>query len=163
MGQLAVGLFAECRFEQVHGDRVLAAIQIEHITLVMDLKDLKQPIVGEQQWTMRSVMANVHITGGSQGVRLVSRVVVVVLMCRSQDGAHVVLKLAEELRGCLNIPWLVREKLPGIRRKVLYRRSEAEQPGSSRQAVLMPRSTSGSLSIQCKPWSRALRELFNWR
>ena len=37
----------------------------------------------------------------------------VVLMCRWQDGAHVVLKLAEEPRGCLYVPWLMREKVPG--------------------------------------------------
>ena len=58
-------------------------------------------------------MANVHMTGGSQGVRLVSQVASMVLMCRWQDGAHVVLKMVEEPRGCLYVPWLVREKLPG--------------------------------------------------
>ena len=71
-GQLAVGLFVECRFELVGGDRVLVAIHIEHVILVVDLKDLEQPVVGVLQRTTRSFMANVHIIGGSQGVRLVS-------------------------------------------------------------------------------------------
>ena len=109
---MAVSLFAECCLEPVDGDRVLAAVHIEHVVLVVDLKDLERPIIGALQRTTRSIMADVHIAGGSQGVRLVSQVAAVVLMCRWQDGAHVVLKLAEELRGCLHIPWLVREKLP---------------------------------------------------
>ena len=103
-GQLAVGLFAECHFEPVNGDRVLAAIHIEHVILVEDPKDLERSVVEALQQTARSVMANVHITGGSQGVRLVSRVAAVVLMYRWQDGAHVVLELAEERRGCLRVP-----------------------------------------------------------
>ena len=112
MGRLTVGLFSKCHFEPVDGHRVLAAIHIEHVILVVDLKDLEQPIIGALQQTMRSIMMNVHIPGGSQGVRLVSQVAAVVLMCRWQDGAHAALKLAEELRGCLHVPWLVREKLP---------------------------------------------------
>ena len=110
---MAVSLFVECRFELVDGDRVLAAIHIERVILVVDFKDLEQPVVGVLQRTTRSVMANVHIIGGSQGVRLVSRVAAVVLLCRWQDGAHAVLELVEELRGCLHVLWLMREKLPG--------------------------------------------------
>ena len=110
---MTVGLFAECRFEPVNGDRVLAAIHVEHVVFVVDLKDLERPVVGALQRTTRSIMVNVHITGGSQGVGLVSRVAAMVLMCRWQDGAHVVLELAEELRGCLHIPWLMREELLG--------------------------------------------------
>ena len=109
---MAVVLFAECCLEPVDGDRVLAAIHIEHVVLVVDLKDLEQPIIGALQRATRSVMADVHIAGGSQGVWLVSQVAAVVLVCRWQDGAHVVLKLAEEPRGCLHVPLLVREKLP---------------------------------------------------
>ena len=41
-----VDLFAECCLEPVDGDRVLAAIHIEHVVLVVDLKDLERPIVG---------------------------------------------------------------------------------------------------------------------
>ena len=93
-------------------ETVLKAIHIEHVVIVVDLKDLERPIIGVLQWTTRSVMADVHIAGGSQGVRLVSQVPAVVLMCRWQDGAHVVLKLAEEPRRCLHVPWLVREELP---------------------------------------------------
>ena len=109
---MAVGLCAECCFEPIDRDRVLAAIHIEHVILVMDLKDLERPSVGVLQRTTRSVMANVHIPGGNQGVMLVSRVAAMVLMCRWQDRAHVVLKLAEELRGYLHVSWLMREKLP---------------------------------------------------
>ena len=112
-GQLALGLFTKCRFESVNGDRVLAVVHVEHVVFVMDLQDLERPVVGALQWTMRCVIANVHITSGSQGVGLVSRVASIVLMCRWQDGAHVVLELTEELRGCLHIPWLMREELPG--------------------------------------------------
>ena len=43
---MAVGLFAKCCFEPVNGDRVLAGIHIEHIVLVVDLKDLERPIIG---------------------------------------------------------------------------------------------------------------------
>ena len=106
-------LFAECFLEPVDGDRVLVVIHIEHVVLVVDLKGLERPIIGALQRTMRSVMVDVHIAGGSQGVRLVSQVAAVVLVCRWQDGTHVVLKLAEEPRGCLHVPWLMREKLPG--------------------------------------------------
>ena len=65
-------------------------------------------------WTARSIIVNIQVTGGSQGVRLVSRVDTVVLFCRWQGGAHVVPKLAEESRGCLHIPWLIWEELSWI-------------------------------------------------
>ena len=94
-------------------ETVLEAIHIEHVVFVVDLKDLERPIIGALQWTTRSFMAKVHITGGSQGVRLVSQVAAVVLMCKWQDGAHVVLKLAEVPREGLHVAWLVREKLTG--------------------------------------------------
>ena len=110
---MTVGLFAECCLKLVDGDSVLAAIHIEHVVLVVDLKDFEQPILGALQQTTRSIMADVHIASGSQGFRIVSQVATVVLMCRWQDGAHVVLKLTEEPRGCLHVSWLVREKLPG--------------------------------------------------
>ena len=79
---MVVVLFAECCLEPVDGDRVLVAIHIEHVVLVVDLKGLERPIIGALQRTMRSVMADVHIAGGSQGVRLVSQVAAVVLVCR---------------------------------------------------------------------------------
>ena len=107
-----VGLFAECRFKLVDGDQVLAVIHIKHVVFVMDLKDLEWPIVGALQWTTGSVMANVYITGESQGVGLVGGVAVMMLMCQWQE-VHVVLELAEELRRCSHIPWLIREELPG--------------------------------------------------
>ena len=56
-------------------------------------------------------MADIHITCGSHGVRLVSQMAAVVLMCTWKEGAHVVLKLKEVPRGCLYVLWLVREKL----------------------------------------------------
>ena len=92
-------------------ERVLAVVNIQLIVLVMDLKDLEWAIIGVLQWTTRSIMANVNVTGGSQGVRLVSQVAIVVLMCSWQDGAHVVSKLVEEPRGCLQIRWLMGEEL----------------------------------------------------
>ena len=150
---MAVILFAECCLEPVNGDRVLAAIHIEHIVLVVDLKDIEEPIIGTLQRTMRSIMADVHIADRSQGVRLVSQATTVVLVCRWQDRAHVVLKLAKEPRGCLHLPWLVREKLPKDTEgsavyKICGRAAEV-----FRQDVLMPRSTSGSTSFNCGPWS----------
>ena len=71
---MAVGLFAECRFEPVDGNRVLAAIHVKHVVFVMDLEDLERPVVGAPQRTTENVMANVHITDRSQGVGLVGRV-----------------------------------------------------------------------------------------
>ena len=109
----AVGLFAECHFEPVDGVRVLAAFHVKHIVFVVDLKDLEHRIVGALQRTTGSVVVNVHITSESQRVGLVGRVASVMLICWWQDGAHVVLELAEELRGCSHIPWLMREELPG--------------------------------------------------
>ena len=55
---MAVSLFAECRFELVDGDRVLAGIHIEYVILVVDLKDFKWSIIGVLQQTTRSVMVN---------------------------------------------------------------------------------------------------------
>ena len=109
---MAVGLFSKCHFEPVDRDSVLAAVHGKHVVFAVDLKGLERPIVGALQRTMRSVVANTYITGGSQGVGFVSRVAAVMLMCRWQDGAHVVLYLAEELGGCSHIPWLMREELP---------------------------------------------------
>ena len=45
-GRLLVGQYAECCFEPVDGDGVLVAIHIEHIVLVVDLKDRELLIVG---------------------------------------------------------------------------------------------------------------------
>ena len=57
-------------------------------------------------------MVNIHINGRRLGVGLVSRVVAVLLMCRWQDDVHIVLELGEELKGCLHVPWLMREEHP---------------------------------------------------
>ena len=42
---------------------------------------------------LASVMVNVHITGGSQGVGFVGRVAAMMPMCQWQDGVHVALEL----------------------------------------------------------------------
>ena len=33
-------------------------------------------------------------------------------MCKWRDKVHVVFELGEEFKGCLEIPWLMREELP---------------------------------------------------
>ena len=68
-------MFAECCFGPVNEDRVLVAVHVEHIVFVMNLQDLERPVVGTLQQITRSIVVNLYITRGSQGVGLVIRVV----------------------------------------------------------------------------------------
>ena len=63
---MVVGLCAICRFELVDGDRVFAAVHIEEVVFVVNLKNLERPVVWALQRATGSIVANVHITGGSQ-------------------------------------------------------------------------------------------------
>ena len=90
----------------------MASVHIKYIVFIVSLEDLEWSVVGTLQRTAVSIVANVHIAGGRQVVGLVVGVTAVELMCGWKDGAHVVLKLAEKLRGHSQIPWLVGKEFP---------------------------------------------------
>ena len=139
----------------------MASVHVKHIVLLMSLQDV--------EWTL-IIMGAAAVCGGHHGERTHSQWM---RGCRLSDcrGMHVRMKgrytyclgVGGETRRTLASLVAHEEGIPhaGMRREVPYTRSEAEQPGSSRQAVLMPRSTSGSSSIQRGPWRRALRDPFN--
>ena len=83
-------------------------------------------------------MASVQVTGGSQFVWFVSRVDIVVLLCRWPDGAHVVPLLWEEPRGCLHILWFMVRNASGIQSEVLYTSAIFEVRGRA-ASVFSPR------------------------
>ena len=90
----------------------MASVHIKYIVFIVSLEDLEWSVVGTLQRATVSIVANVDIAGGRQVVGFVGGVTAVELMCGWKDGAHVVLKLAEKLRGHSQIPWFVRKEFP---------------------------------------------------
>ena len=70
-GRLAVNLLTVCRLEPVNGDRVTATVHVKYVILRMSLEDLERAVIGALQWFAVSIMADVHISSGSEGVRRV--------------------------------------------------------------------------------------------